>query len=482
MKQIKNILAFFLLFSLISCNDWLNVGPDNQIAEDDLFKTGEGYRTALNGIYQELSEKDVYGQELTWGLLSVLSQQYRLCGLPAYQDAQEYAYETQSLSPIIDELWKKMYNAIANCNNIIKRIEQANPDIFTMKETEKSIIMGEALALRGMIHFDLLRLFAPAPIKDNGTAILSYFEKYPSLFEPKLKLEEYMKLVISDMEKGRTLLATCDTVAPYNEWVHSTPIRLEGYSDGTIQDKFLRYRSTRLNYYVATALLARAYQYIDNKELALERAKEIIDLEYQFTPKSALNTNNKEEADRKMHEDIIFALFSNTIKENVREFQDGGTYGALTLYDINGIFAGENTDYRKQFLITNLKDGEMISLKWKESEDDMTARIQSPLIPMIRLSEMYYIAGEAILAKNPKQAIDWLNEVRIARGATYRLAETDRQDLYLGYILKEYRKEFIGEGHLFYLYKRLDIRPYGASPEVTVNMVLPIPASNEVIL
>lgn len=159
-------------------------------------------------FYQELSEKDVYGQELTWGLLSVLSQQYRLCGLPAYQDAQEYAYETQSLSPIIDELWKKMYNAIANCNNIIKRIEQANPDIFTMKETEKSIIMGEALALRGMIHFDLLRLFAPAPIKDNGTAILSYFEKYPSLFEPKLKLEEYMKLVISDMEKGRTLLAT----------------------------------------------------------------------------------------------------------------------------------------------------------------------------------------------------------------------------------------------------------------------------------
>ena len=46
---------------------------------------------------------------------------------------------------------------------------------------------------------------------------------------------------------------------------------------------------------------------------------------------------------------------------------------------------------------------------------------QNPLIPVIRLSEMYYIAGEAIFDKDPGQAIDWLDEARLGRGCKTRL-------------------------------------------------------------
>ena len=50
---------------LVGCKEWLTVYPEDEVAEGDLFETGEGYRTALNGIYQQLSEEDLYGKNLT---------------------------------------------------------------------------------------------------------------------------------------------------------------------------------------------------------------------------------------------------------------------------------------------------------------------------------------------------------------------------------------------------------------------------------
>ena len=52
MKRIYNtlfIVGFISLF-MSSCNDWLDVRPSDEIKEEYLFETGNGYRTALNGM------------------------------------------------------------------------------------------------------------------------------------------------------------------------------------------------------------------------------------------------------------------------------------------------------------------------------------------------------------------------------------------------------------------------------------------------
>lgn len=49
MKRIYNtlfIVGFISLF-MSSCNDWLDVRPSDEIKEEYLFETGNGYRTAL---------------------------------------------------------------------------------------------------------------------------------------------------------------------------------------------------------------------------------------------------------------------------------------------------------------------------------------------------------------------------------------------------------------------------------------------------
>ena len=54
---------------VVSCNAWLDVTPENAIADDDLFSTGFGYRNALNGIYTNLASDELYGKQLSWGFL-----------------------------------------------------------------------------------------------------------------------------------------------------------------------------------------------------------------------------------------------------------------------------------------------------------------------------------------------------------------------------------------------------------------------------
>ena len=68
---------------------------------------------------------------------------------------------------------------------------------------------------------------------------------------------------------------------------------------------------------------------------------------------------------------------------------------------------------------------------------------------MIRLSEMYYILAEC--ATTPENAADFLNKVREVRGVDQVVCTENNV---LEEIEKEYRKDFYGEGQLFYFYKR----------------------------
>lgn len=66
---------------------------------------------------------------------------------------------------------------------------------------ERKMIMGEAYACRALIHFELLRLFAPALVNDDGRTYIPYVESYPVLSASKLGVKPYLEKVIADLEK-----------------------------------------------------------------------------------------------------------------------------------------------------------------------------------------------------------------------------------------------------------------------------------------
>jgi len=73
-KLISHILIALTGMLAVSCNAWLDVTPENAIADDDLFSTGFGYRNALNGIYTNLASDELYGKQLSCHLPAIQSK------------------------------------------------------------------------------------------------------------------------------------------------------------------------------------------------------------------------------------------------------------------------------------------------------------------------------------------------------------------------------------------------------------------------
>ena len=149
--KILNLFILVLFFSLVSCNEWLNVSPEDQIGEKDLFSNGEGFRNALNGIYKSMAEYELYGRQLSWGLPEAMAQTYDYTWATSrsndLQFTSNYDWTNSHLEPIIDKTWSKAYNVVANCNNLIQNIEKADPELFSEKNPEKRSIWGRSLSI-----------------------------------------------------------------------------------------------------------------------------------------------------------------------------------------------------------------------------------------------------------------------------------------------------------------------------------------------
>ena len=55
MKRLYIITVLVALLS-VSCNDWLDVRPDTEQKDKDLFTTYKGFQDALTGCYMSLEE------------------------------------------------------------------------------------------------------------------------------------------------------------------------------------------------------------------------------------------------------------------------------------------------------------------------------------------------------------------------------------------------------------------------------------------
>ena len=132
----RNKLLYLVLpFFMLSCNEWLNVEPEDEISEEKLFSTGTGFRHALNGVYFTMESRNLYGKHLTWGIVDALGQVYDYKKAPGVNEmeygAAKYAWDYYEFKPVLSSIWTEAYNVVANCNNIIQQIEYADPVLYS---------------------------------------------------------------------------------------------------------------------------------------------------------------------------------------------------------------------------------------------------------------------------------------------------------------------------------------------------------------
>ena len=119
------IIGFCLLsFGLSSCSEWLDVKPKSEIKEDELFKTEQGFKDAMTGVYVLMTEAQLYGREMTFGLVEAIGQQYEMDqATNDYYDATQFRYGVEKVTAKVDGIWSSAYKVVANINNILENLE-----------------------------------------------------------------------------------------------------------------------------------------------------------------------------------------------------------------------------------------------------------------------------------------------------------------------------------------------------------------------
>lgn len=480
MKNILKYSCVFGLWLLSSCGDWLNVKPFDQVSEDQQYSKAEGFYNQLNGIYKTMASRELYGKELTWGLMDVFAQYYELgsyshCSNKAYLNGNDLDYESTFVKPYIETFWETMYNVIANCNNLIQNTMAADSMLFHYKEKERRCIEGEARALRAMLHFDLLRMYAPAPHVDSTGKYIAYVDYFPTHIPLNIPTNQVLGKIQDDLLEAHALTADFDTL--YKSLILDVNNRLE-LSAGGLIDRFMEFRGYRLNHYAIKGLLARVALYRGNKDAALQWANDVLKYYRWFSFDDEYEI--KRNGNMKLYGDVMFALYNNNAAVYESEENTGDSY--MMAWDYNLLF---DTDASRDFRRWQWKneDGEYIPQKYKKQDDGSCADISNIMIPMIRMSEMCYILAECYYETNPVKAEQWLNYIRQNRGCRSSLPSTTNQKDFNNLILKDFRREFYGEGQLFFFYKRLGLNAIGSAStnvEYGSKFVLPIPESNDI--
>ena len=459
-----------LLCCITACNDWLEVAPQAEKEEAEMFEKEVGFRNVLIGAYIRMKSNNLYGEDLTYGSIEMLAQHWtNTDDLGKYLKA--YNYEQSVVETKINSFYGNLYKVIADVNGLLNNID-ARKEMFEGNNFE--IIKGEALAIRAFCHFDVLRLFGPIPTNLPEGTILPYVTTVSIVPNRLVYYNDFTTKLLADLDEAERCLEGNDPILTASIKELST---LEVAQD----DNFLCDRQMRMNYYAVCALKARVQLWLGNKNEALKYAQKVIDAKdpngnVMFRLGSATDCANG---------DLIFSS-EHIFNLNVYNLSDFKISAANTFYTnstaLKYFWASETTDIRR---------GKM----WKEVYDNywwtyyyyMTKYTQAtnmPVwaknsIPLFRLAEMYLIAMECGSIQN---ANDLYKEVCIARditpvtfGSTEELSET---------LILEYNREFYGEGQAFYAYKRLGrSKIFGTSTVGSALIyVLPLPKAESLYI
>lgn len=162
-----------------------------------------------------------------------------------------------------------------------------------------------------------------------------------------------------------------------------------------------------------------------------------------------------QKSDRLFEPEMIFALNTENVLSVSRSYYEG-----LTQDFVKSTHAYADGDVRVVWFFTNPSAGGKINMVRYERSTQIadSKKYGDPVVPMLKLSEMYLIVAECGL-QNASTGIDtraMLNELKHARGAAEVDVSASASDLRRE-ITHEYICDFKGEGQLFYYYKRMNM-------------------------
>ncbi|WP_234572646.1 RagB/SusD family nutrient uptake outer membrane protein [Rhodohalobacter sp. 614A] len=480
-KYGTGFLAVILMILTIAGCDFLEENPVSTITSDNYYQSEEDAVAATNALYDYLSVGTAGIFDPTFG--GIFFNDYwvfhdlvsdnvteKLTG-QEYRNLSLFNHTADNVR--IEYYWQDLYKTINAANTVVDKIPPIDFD-----NMRKQHLISEARFIRAMMYFELARTFGDVPLIIQATADVS------TSYQPRTSKEAVYAQVISDLE----------------------------FAEQNLSDSY-RVGKGRPTPMAATALLSKVYLYMENYEMAAEKAQEVIESNEYFLWDDFADIFKIEN----MNEgEIIFAVnFSGTQSEGFKPNQylvrllpsgldqDGeGPENAqgweVPTDDLYNSFY--NLDRRKEVTFIEsftYSDGSTVQFephfgKFWDQEAEPRANNTDMDVIYLRYADVLLIYAEALNEVNngpTPQAYDAINQVRRrARfdGTTERNVLPDIAGLnyqqFKDAILKERRWEFVLEGQrwgdLVRMDKLVDIvnasGKENASPE-PFHKLFPIP-------
>lgn len=489
MKMLRYTTLFVLLLTAFSCDSLLDIDADGTIS-GDVLTNDAAIESALIGAYYSFGgiSDGNDGGELLGGDFSIIAT---LLGRANGQEifwssATGPAYanfidkDIINTNTRVEANWRRGYEVINSVNSILANIENVS------SAGDRDRIRGEALAMRGILYFEMVRLWAPQYDADGVSP--SSTPAIPIIDTPITDVNEISTPSINTIEE----------------------VYQQAESDLTDASNLLQSlgtNGTRLSYYACQAYLARMSMQQNNYIDALLYLNEVITsgaYALTSTPMGAFNNsvNSTEDifaiqqtlsnttGDRTTGTGLVnflsplsesglgtMAIIRSSLTSstpfNSPQFEDDDLRWTLDV-DVNAAttFADVNTAFIKN--IPNNNNDLLSTTKYLRGDR---------VLPVIRLAEMHLSRAEALYEINPSvinaTALEDLNLIRTRAGLT-ALVEADFADpaAFLASIKLERKRELLFEGQLLHDLRRWGEfvgTPFGLSDPWGDNFVLPIP-------
>ncbi len=428
-----SILFTILLLAGACSKSFLDKKPTTSNDLSTSITTEADLGVAANGMYAALRATDVYGRSLPLKgdlmadnafVATANSGRYLTLNNFSFNNADSYA----------GGLWSGAYVAIKYANTIISN--------KLATSTTVNQYLGEAYAVRALMHFELVRNFAhPYTTSPNDPGIPLVTKLDISSFDPFIlptrnTVKEVYTQVIADLEKAYSLMTTYKGTAYFSK-------------------------------YAARALEARVYQHMGDWENAKTTALDVISNSgwVMLAPSAYVSPSGTVAAgtyspggywanpavQASSKNETLFEVASDITNNNQFD-QLGGIYLTTGGYygDILGVAELYNlysaTDVRKGLMATGTRSGQTGTAYFSYKYPNASNTVDKDDIKVLRLSDIFLIAAEAYYSTGDNtNALIYLNRVAKQRDASYA-GYTSTGAQVLEDILTERRKELAYEG------------------------------------
>lgn len=420
---IKKGCAAILLLAMSGCNAWMDIYPENQQSSDQYWQSKEEVYAVLMGAYTNL--RNSYKTYIQWGEL-------RGDGIDLISTSGD-AYKIKNLDINISNSickWNNIYTTIARANAVIKYSPSVIDKDITFTEGMSNSYIAEAVFIRSLCYFYLVRTF----------------DRVPLVLEPYVDDSQGFDVQVSSRE-----VILDQIISDLNEYAGKCKpgYEVEWQTKG---------RATSWAFY---ALLADVYLWQGNYEQAIRTCNKVIDskryalvsTEEWFTlyyPGNSIESIFELQwSDDFSQTNDLYKLFYNE-KNNATYKVSGATRALFEDESIREIdVRGKSGSY--------LIDATYDSKIWKyagtgiyglDGTERGSAERDANWI-IYRYADILLIKAEALVMKGAEsyqEAFDLIKEIRTRAGYTVDLPFPESEQEALMMVINERQREFVAEG------------------------------------